>query len=336
MQAFMRNVADSPGLPPPPQDGDREHWWADEVQQYKCLQPMGGRDTSEVKKALAALTGTSSFPAPHSCPLTVDDLWKLSHFKYKACFRGQGLRMLLCFLHVQGRTVSALVSENMMVMRVSCGKVPYVAFKGSVLLGYAVHGEDGSAQFEALDCLFAKGVNLGRQLWEPRRQACIDLLHDYTPDGSGFALSLVQVADAGDEAFWQQAAANPEWRTILFVPERRALKMAAAQSTLFELSSLDWASVKENMTQQVLKNSHAAEFLPSFKPAPKPKEAVAHTFAVSLTLPGNGGHVPIQELEEGAPPPAHVPDGAAADVGDPAAVDRGAEVSGPQPAQTQV
>ena len=328
MQAFMRHKADN--LPPPPTDDAHEHWWEDEeTTQYRCLQPMGGRETSEVKKALAALTGVSAFPAPHPCALTVDDVWKLSHFPYKVLFRGQGLRMLLCFLHVQGRTVSVVVSENMMVMRVHCGRAPYALFKGTVLLGFATHAQDGSARFEVLDCLFSKGVNLSRQLWEPRNEACLEAVNTYEGGGTGFQLAALPWADANDEAFWQHASANPEWRTILFVPAGRALKLAASQSTLFELSSLDHAAVRQAMTQEIVKGSHVPEVLPSFRGG-------------RMTRQGPGAHttrrheeasddVPMQELETRTAPAPQLPDGAPPGVGEPGGGDSGAEMHGVQP-----
>lgn len=255
--------------------------WADEAPKYKCLVPAGSGLSADVKEALARLTGVEGvLPAPHPVVLVQDDLWKLSHYKYMCTMRGPGLRMLMCLLQVNGRTVAAFVSENMMVVRGMLGKLPFALFKGSVFTGYMVTGDDGSAEFTLFDCLYYKGKNMSKQMFEARQEMlmeCHAAYHAAAVD-CGFSLSFAPYWEATEERFWQLADEQDNWRSILFVPAGRGLKLGSVQSTLFELSSVDFATASDALTEAVISApstgaafAHAhAHFAPIPQPPPLP------------------------------------------------------------------
>ena len=289
------SAADAALPPVPPVEAEPQgRMWGDEPFQYQCLSPLGGRDSTDVKRTLAALTKVGVFPAPHPTVLTEDDLWKLGSYPYRVLPRPAGLRMLLCLLKVQGRTLSVLVRENMMVVRVAMGKLPFSLFKGTVLLGYATQEQDGSAAFSVTDALFSKGANVGRMPWQPRRQAVQEFARAYDPEDSGFSLYVPPMAPARDPVFWRSL--DGDWRSLLFVPEERSLKLGAAQSTLFELSRLDIDSVAEAMTNEVVDTGDDTSFRPRFGLAPPPTPAPPR----STPAPSNEAPAPAAAPSAGA------------------------------------
>ena len=93
---------------------------------YNCLTPVSNSFAQEIRQSLQKLTGQPGFPPPYPVVLKQSDLAKLSKFDYQAMVCRGELRMALCFLQVGDRkTVTVLVSENMMVVRVRMNKVPY-------------------------------------------------------------------------------------------------------------------------------------------------------------------------------------------------------------------
>lgn len=120
---------------------------------YSCLAPVSGKLSQQVTTELAGLTGVHAFPGTHPTMLSSDDLWKLTQHPYKVAIRPAGLRMLLCFMTIDSRTVAVLVSENMMVVRATMARVSFSMFRGSVFDGFVTIGEDGSVSFQVFDCL---------------------------------------------------------------------------------------------------------------------------------------------------------------------------------------
>ena len=120
MQQVRANVAQQdPGTDEGPSD------WSEPVT-YNCLTPVSNAFAQEIRHSLQKLTGLQGFPLPYPAVLKQTDLAKLSKFDYKALVCRGELRMALCFLQVGDRkTVTVLVSENMMVVRVRMQKVPY-------------------------------------------------------------------------------------------------------------------------------------------------------------------------------------------------------------------
>ena len=314
------HVSVDSALPPVPAADEHagSSMWADDIYQYQCLVPMSNRESADVKKALASLANTSAFPAPHPSVLTSEDLWKIGTYPYRVVKRHGGLRMLLCFLQVQGRTVSVLVRENMQVVRVKMGKMHFGAFKGTVLLGYATQEQDGSAGFSVLDVLFHRGANVSRLTWEPRRQIAQTLLGEYSPANTGFTLYLPHMFSTRDRLFWQQIDAD-DYLSLLFVPEERALKLGAPQSTLFELGCLDVDAVGEAMTQEIVA-TNGDTFRPRFGLPPPPSREQRQADDTPSAPPAQAAQAePAEaELAEAArdPPEADAPPSATEDAAD--------------------
>lgn len=99
--------------------------WSEPVK-HSCLTPVSNSFAQEIRQALYRLTGHQGFPLPYPVVLKQNDLAKLSKFDYQAIVCRGELRMALCFLQVGDRkTVTVLVSENLMVVRVKMQRVPF-------------------------------------------------------------------------------------------------------------------------------------------------------------------------------------------------------------------
>ena len=237
-------------------EGPASKLWSDMPSgTYSCLAPMSTKASQQVSAALAHLTGVHMFPGAHPTMLTSEDLWKLTQHPYKVAIRPSGLRMLLCFLTIEGRTTAALVSENMMIVRAQMNRVPFSMFRGSCFDGFVVIGEDGSVSFQVLDCLAYKGPDAAMNFHDSRYDKCAELVQAYQlGGGQGFELELVAVHDANSRGFYETLEMIDRWHSLLYIPVTRGIKKASAQSTLFQIGSIGIAEVKEALTEAILGN----------------------------------------------------------------------------------
>lgn len=227
--------------------------WSEPVN-YNCLTPVSNSFAQEIRQSLQNLTGQQGFPLPYPVALKQGDLAKLSKFDYRAIVCRGELRMALCFLQVGDRkTVTVLVSENLMVVRVRMGKVPYGVFRGSVFSGYASASANGSAEFVISDCLYYRGRNVARRPLSERLDACVQCVDEATKEvtDSGFRLSVTPTWNAQDEGFWTSLEEDDSWTSILFVPASLAIKTGTVQSTFFEHSGVDFKDVANALTESI-------------------------------------------------------------------------------------
>lgn len=124
MQAFMQQVRANSARHGPGSDEAPSDW--SEPGTANCLTPVNNAFAQEIRQALSKLTGVQGFPLPYPVVLKESDLPKLSKFDYRAVVCRGKLRMALCFLQIgDRRTVTVLVSENLMIVRVHMQKVPF-------------------------------------------------------------------------------------------------------------------------------------------------------------------------------------------------------------------
>jgi hypothetical protein len=149
-----------------------------------------------------------------------------------------------------------------------------------------VTGEDGSADFVLYDCLYYKGKNMSKQMFEARQEVLLECHAAYhaTAVDCGFSLSFAPYWEATEERFWQLADEADSWRTILFVPAGRGLKLGSVQSTLFELSSVDFTAASEALTEAVVSAPTNAQHFAHFAPVPQPPPLPKETDDVSVTI----------------------------------------------------
>lgn len=252
MQQFMHQVRANLAQNEAGAEGARSDW--SEPFTYNCLTPVSNTFAQEIRQSLHKLTGQPGFPLPYPVVLKQNDLAKLSKFDYQAVICRGELRMALCFLQVGDRkTVTVLVSENMMVVRVRMQKVPFGIFRGSVFSGYATPSSDGSAGFVISDCLYYRGRNLARRPLQERLESCLLCVEDASKDvtESGFRLSITPTWNVQDEALWTALEEDDSWSSVLFVPASLAIKTGAVQSTLFEHSAVDFKDVADALTESI-------------------------------------------------------------------------------------
>lgn len=316
MQQFMQNLAQQD----PGNDEGRP-----------SSTPVGNAFAQEIRQAMSKLTGQQGFPLPYPVVLKHNDLAKLSKFDYKALVCRGELRMALCFLQVGDRkTVTVLVSENMMVVRVRMSKVPYGVFRGSVFSGYATPSSDGGADFVMSDCLYYRGRNMARRPFEERIESCLTCVEEASQDSvdSGFRLSLTPTWNVQSEDFWAMLQDDDSWTSVLFVPATLAIKTGAVQSTLFEHSAVDFADVRDALTDSIARpdilddcqgapvevqvTTNANEKIPLVEvavvtePATVPVAEPSRTYSEALQKPGNGvgeAEKPDLKEESGLPSP---------------------------------
>lgn len=220
---------------------------------YSCLAPASAKLSQQVTQELAHLTGVHAFPGAHPTMLTSEDLWKLTQHPYKVAIRPFGLRMLLCFMTIDCRTVAVLVSENMMIVRATMSRVGFSMFRGSVFDGFVTIGEDGSVNFQVFDCLAFKGADASLNFHDSRYGKCAELVQGYQENPSAsFVLELTPVHDADSREFYEMLQLKEKWHSVLYIPITRGVKKASAQSTLYQLGSLDIETVQKSLTEAIL------------------------------------------------------------------------------------
>ncbi len=252
MMQFMQQIRANMAQQAPGKDEGRVDWSEDVT--YHCLTPVSNAFAQEIRQSLQKLTGLQGFPLPYPVVLKQADLAKLSKFEYRALACRGELRMALCFLQVGDRkTVTVLVSENMMVVRVRMSKVPYGVFKGSVFAGFATPSKDGGADFVVSDCLYYRGKNMARRPFQERLDSCISCVDEATREisESGFRLSVAPTWNVQGDDLWNALEDDDSWTSVLFVPASLAIKTGTVQSTLFEHSSIDFKDVADALTESV-------------------------------------------------------------------------------------
>ena len=131
--------------------------------------------------------------------------------------------------------------------------LPRRIFRGSVFSGYATPSNDGGADFVMSDCLYYRGRNMARRPFEERIESCLTCVEEASQDSvdSGFRLSLTPTWNVQSEDFWAMLQDDDSWTSVLFVPATLAIKTGAVQSTLFEHSAVDFADVRDALTDSI-------------------------------------------------------------------------------------